>query len=545
MLYSAGRRADSIGNERAVTGMLRRLTIDHVALSFLAICLLLVLLTFRNYGVTWDEPGLRTYGRLLVDWYRSGFSDDRAWEFANLRYYGGGFDILSTILEPLTPLEPYELRHLLGGLLGLLGIAFVWRLGRRLGGPRTGLIAAVLLASLPGWWGHMFFNSKDVPFAVGVLATILVWGRCLDEWPKPRLTTALLLGLALGLTLGVRIGGVLVAIYLAPSLLVLTAMHARRHGPLEAASVLGTSLVRLATALPVLLVVMIASWPWVVLAPGNLVEALTYLSRFPYTADTIFAGHRYPAPAVPAAYWPTLLLLQMPEVILVGLAPIALFRPLRGSSSRQTLALLTVMIAGFFPLLYATIARPTAYNNLRHFIFVLPPLVVLAALGVNWMLERLRGTARALAMAAVVLGILVPTLRMIQLHPYEYIYFNDLSGGVRGADRRFELDYWGTSFGELGKLVERRVASPVFGLGLMPVPVRVCGPFETAQEVLPTSLLPVYHNAPARLAIALAIFFCRDPPRASEIVRVERLGVVLSRAYRVDPQQPITDFTQP
>jgi hypothetical protein len=203
------------------------------------------------------------------------------------------------------------------------------------------------------------------------------------------------------------------------------------------------------------------------------------------------------------------------------------------------------MIAAFFPLLYATIARPTAYNNLRHFIFVLPPLVVLAALGVNWMLERLRGTARTLATAAIGFGILVPTFRMIQLHPYEYIYFNDLSGGVRGADRRFELDYWGTSFGELGQMVERRLASPVFGLGLMPVPVRVCGPFETAQEVLPASLLPVYHNAPARLAIALAIFFCRDPPRGSEIARVERLGVVLSRAYRVDPQQPIANFTQP
>ena len=49
----------------------------------------------------------------------------------------------------------------------------------------------------------------------------------------------------------------------------------------------------------------------------------------------------------------------------------------------------------------------------------------------------------------------------------------------------------------------------------------------------------------ARLAIALAIFFCRDPPRGSEIARVERLGVVLSRAYRVDPKQPIANFTQP
>ena len=57
--------------------------------------------------------------------------------------------------------------------------------------PRAGLLAILLLAALPGWWGHMFFNSKDVPFAVGMLGAVLVWLRCLEEWPRPRLRTAL------------------------------------------------------------------------------------------------------------------------------------------------------------------------------------------------------------------------------------------------------------------------------------------------------------------------------------------------------------------
>ena len=34
------------------------------------------------------------------------------------------------------------------------------------------------------------------------------------------------------------------------------------------------------------------------------------------------------------------------------------------------------------------------------------------------------------------------------LHPYEYIYYNGLVGGVQGAFRRYELDYWGTSYRE-------------------------------------------------------------------------------------------------
>jgi len=34
----------------------------------------------------------------------------------------------------------------------------------------------------------------------------------------------------------------------------------------------------------------------------------------------------------------------------------------------------------------------------------------------------------------------------IQLHPYEYIYYNSFIGGERGAQGRFELDYWATSY---------------------------------------------------------------------------------------------------
>jgi hypothetical protein len=38
--------------------------------------------------------------------------------------------------------------------------------------------------------------------------------------------------------------------------------------------------------------------------------------------------------------------------------------------------------------------------------------------------------------------------RMMALHPYEYIYFNDLSGGLTNAEGRFETDYWGAAYRE-------------------------------------------------------------------------------------------------
>jgi hypothetical protein len=52
--------------------------------------------------------------------------------------------------------------------------------------------------------------------------------------------------------------------------------------------------------------------------------------------------------------------------------------------------------------------------------------------------------------------LLLPNLlAMIQLHPYEYVYYNRLAGGVEGAFRRYETDYWATSYQEAIEYLNR------------------------------------------------------------------------------------------
>jgi len=58
----------------------------------------------------------------------------------------------------------------------------------------------------------------------------------------------------------------------------------------------------------------------------------------------------------------------------------------------------------------------------------------------------LRGLAAALLLIPGLVGILT-------LHPYEYIFYNSLIGGVRGAFRNFELDYWATSYREAMEII--------------------------------------------------------------------------------------------
>ena len=79
----------------------------------------------------------------------------------------------AALLDKVLPFDLFETRRLLGAAVGLIGLAITWRIGRRIGGPLAGLIALVLLATCPLYYGHMFINPKDAPFAVAMALFLL------------------------------------------------------------------------------------------------------------------------------------------------------------------------------------------------------------------------------------------------------------------------------------------------------------------------------------------------------------------------------------
>src|SRR3954447_15879105 len=199
---------------KLVAGVLPRSLFDDLSIGLLLSVGVLIVLTFPNYGIIWDEEVQRQYGLLLLNYYASGLTDLSAFNFDNLYLYGGGFDMAGALLERVSPYGPYETRHLLGGMIGLLGMMGGWRLARLLGGERTGFFAVLLLALLPAYYGHMFSNPKDIPFACGMIWCVHLSARILRELPRPRWGLVIGYGAVLGLTLGTRIGGMLAAFFL-------------------------------------------------------------------------------------------------------------------------------------------------------------------------------------------------------------------------------------------------------------------------------------------------------------------------------------------
>ena len=203
---------------------------DRLAIAVLAAVAIAAALTFKDYGLGWDDYTHSQYGELLLKLYGSGFSDTRVFSFVNLFMYGGGFDMAAALAAKILPFDLFETRRLIGAAIGVLGLFATWRLGRRLGGPNAGFWALVLLASCPLYYGHMYLNAKDSPFATAMIFLLLGAVRTFDEYPTPSRRSMVLIGVALGAAFGSRILALVAVPYLVAGLLLIVFEETRTRG---------------------------------------------------------------------------------------------------------------------------------------------------------------------------------------------------------------------------------------------------------------------------------------------------------------------------
>jgi hypothetical protein len=425
-------------------------------------------------------------------------------------------------------------------------------MGRRVAGPLAGLTALALLAACPLYYGHMFINPKDAPFAVTMALLLFALLRALDEYPRVSIATSILLGLGFGLAFGTRIMGAFGGLEFLAALAFLGAAQARAEGFPAVRSQLLRFVLSLLPAIPLAYLVMALIWPWAVADPLNPFRALEYFSRFfekPWSE--LFEGTVIPVPDMPRTYAPTLFALKLTEILLaLGLsgAAVALIMIVRRDFPfKRRAILLLVLLAAFLPLAVTVALRPAMYNGIRHFLFVLPPLAVLGGLAAAWLVDAMRGVAFMRIGAAVVLalGLALPAIEMARLHPYEYTYFNRLAGGVQGARERYMLDYWGLSLkqasqGLLARIAEKHESKPKERHWK----IAVCGPHRSPEVELGPGFEITWDPRGADFAMMLGEFYCRkfDAPLVVEIVRDT---VTYARVYDIRGRSYDTLLTIP
>jgi 4-amino-4-deoxy-L-arabinose transferase-like glycosyltransferase len=514
---------------------------DRVAVLILAATTIIAALTFRAYGLGWDDYTHSQYGDLLLKLYGSGFADTRALSFVNLYKYGGGFDMSAALAAKVLPFGLFETRRLIGAMVGLIGLFATWRLGRRLGGPLAGLSALVLLAACPLYYGHMFMNPKDAPFAAAMAVLLLGLVRAIDEYPQPTARSMALVGVGLGIAFGSRILAVLAAPYVALGLLLIVVEETRTRGLRSATVRLGQFMATLLPGLALAYLIMGLLWPWSIVSPLNPMRAALYFDNFfekPW--KELYEGALVSVPEMPATYVPHLFALKLPLIMLVlGFAGMigALITVLRRATPLTRRAnLLMIVLAAILPIVVAMITRPALYNGIRHFVFLVPPFAALGGLAAAWLIERAHAQGR-LALTAIgallAVGIAIPAIGIVRLHPYQYVYFNALVGGVRGADGKYMLDYWGLAFKQAANalrttLAARHERKPADRRWL----VAVCGPQPPAEVALGPDFETTGDPRGADFGLSLGTFYCRAL-KVPLLAEIKRAGVTFARVYDI------------
>ena len=420
---------------------------DHWAAAVLfAMLVVLVAFTFRDYAISNDEEVQQQYGELIVAYYASGFADQSVFHFKNLYLYGGLFDVLAVGLQTILPLDAYAVRHLLSGLIGVGGIAAAWAAARATGGARAGLFAALALATCGVWYGAMFDHTKDIPFAAATTGALYFLIRVGRELPRPRWQPVLLFGVLCGCALGMRVLGVFVVCY--AGLVVIACSLIRPPGSWLAFA--GRSAFALAPALVIAYVIMIGAWPWTGLAPFNPLRAIAAFDNFQYPIDTILAGHVYRMADVPRLYVPAYVGIKLSLPLIVG-ACLSLFlgalprhaaRAIGEGRRRETAF---VALAALLPLICCVLIHGPGFTGMRHYLFTVPPIAVLAGLGFDGALRRLQASHRVAAAAGLAVVLFCfgwDATILYRLHPDEYLFYNPIVGGLEGASRRYATDYW-------------------------------------------------------------------------------------------------------
>jgi Dolichyl-phosphate-mannose-protein mannosyltransferase len=521
---------------------------DAAAAVLFGALIVLVAFTFRDYAISNDEEVQQHYAELIVAYYRSGFVDQAVFHFRNLYLYGGLFDLIALGLQHLVPLEPYALRHLLTAFTGIGGIFAVWATARAIGGSRVAVLAALAIALCGTWYGAMFNHTKDIPFAAAMMGAVYLLVRIGRELPRPRWHLVVAFGLLAGCALGIRVLGMLLFAYAAFVVVIHAPIFGREiwremawrdHAWRATLMFFARSALRFLPALVIAYAIMIATWPWAALAPLNPLRAITDFAEFHYQIKTILDGHVYYMADVPRWYLPTYMAIKLTLLLLIGAAlGLALALLPRGegeianASWRKETAL--VAFAAFFPLICDVVGGGPAFTGMRHFLFTVPPIAVLAGLGLDGLLGRLqarRPLVAALAFALVLADLGWNASTLYRLHPDEYLYFNPLVGGLAGASRRYDTDYWVNIMPEAVTDLEHFLDRTEGGAAKT-------GPRHRYQVAVCGERLPFEKEADARLQwtrdsnraeffIAPTHMNCDRALEGKVVATIERMGVVI------------------
>ncbi|MEI8201932.1 MAG: tetratricopeptide repeat protein [Bacteroidota bacterium] len=416
------------------------------------------LITLMFFGMSWlsldagisgDEPVQYEYAQKVVKYYTSMGKDTTALAYSDsyhMPFYGSSFDNITAFYNNFFHVDNiYETRHVMNALCGWATILFAGLLVLLIGGGwRAGIITILLLFLSPRFLGHSFNNPKDIPFAMGYIMAIYFIVRFLKTLPEIKIKSLLYIALGIAIAISVRIGGLLLVAYLflfaGMYFLIYTKGKIFKKDNFNfmfrLIFILGG--VSLAGYLIGLIL-----WPYALQSPfKHPFEALKLMENFATSLRQIFEGKIIWSDHAPWNYLPKYIFITIPIAVILGFALFcALF--FQAMKKYSFMWMFILLFAFAFPIFYIIYKHSNVYGGWRHVIFAYPTLVVASALGYETLLRLLKNNiARIVTLVVLAVLLFLPLKHIIKNHPHEYVYYNEIVGGLDKAWGFYETDYY-------------------------------------------------------------------------------------------------------
>jgi len=409
-----------------------------------AIALIIGVITYHDYGISWDEPAQRGPGVLSFDYIFHGSQ-----ELFNKKNdnHGAGFELVLVMLEKMFRLtdtrDIYLMRHIVSHVFFLCSIFAGYVLIYRL--YKSQFLASVgffMLAFMPRIYAHSFYNTKDIPFLCMFLFVFLV---CHIAFDKNKTWLFFVLGLLCGYATSIRIMGVMLGVIILFFMIIDTINNKDK---------VKKSLVQMLVFIAGFILLLYLPWPFLWRSPiHNFVDSFQKLSHYSaWKGGLLFDGKiLYSDKPLPLIYFPTWFMITIPELwLLAGFGGIVFLaidffkKPatfLQNNPERNNLLYLYCFFVPAFAVLFL---HSVIYDDWRHLYFIYPSFVMIGLYVIN---KFMQGKYKKIVQGACILQMVIISFSMFQYFPFSEVYFNNLvSHEEEHLRKTYDMEYWGCSF---------------------------------------------------------------------------------------------------
>ncbi len=432
-------------------------------IAFIVFLFFLIFYTYRDYGIAWDEKVYLQVGRYyllqVLNFFHvannlSGLtivpSD------IHLKTHGVFFDVVVVFSSVFFRSFNFETYHLIKALFAIFIFILSAAITNKLLGKWYALASMIFLLLFPYFYGNMFINSIDIPTTL--FFTLVIWYFFYFLQGNQSLIKQILFGFLMAILINQRMLFLYILLLNILTLFLVNSILKKQKFIFTIGKII---LITAST-----LVFMHLTHPYLFTHPitGIYDIFITSEKGFPFTSGVLFDGKFYFANnnPLPWYYLPKMILITVPLItlFLFVIGNLRIFYLIikewtvrKGSSTpvvENIVIKLYILLIFFIPLIVNFILKPTLYDSWRHFLFLTIPIVIIAMYGLaylfgNW---KLIGHWNLVIGILILIGLISTAKEMIILHPYEYVFYNSLVGGLKGAYGQYETDYWGLAYKE-------------------------------------------------------------------------------------------------